>query len=301
MPSEPKKQHHVPRFYLEKFIDKDGYIHVYDFSGDAKHYKSKPENTGYVTGQYSTPNITKNKNNELEKIFSGIESVASIIHRKLLNCIPLVANEKLNYANFLATQYLRTPVMQRSCASVFGALLEKALKLEPENNIDMKIPQKIGLQGLQNIELIGTILYERYDWFIIKCAEQHFITSDNPAVLVPTKNQKNNYSKAGFLLKDVQLSFPLSPEKMLVLDHPHDGAHYKNLPSNMNIGVIDICKKDAKHYNKIRAKFADRALYSSKKDDGIRQLGVKHTQPGEVRFEVNGGASTPIEVSRHIK
>lgn len=37
-----KKQHYVPRFYLERFVDEQGGVHVYDFKQN-KFYKTTPE------------------------------------------------------------------------------------------------------------------------------------------------------------------------------------------------------------------------------------------------------------------
>ena len=37
-----KKQHYVPRFYLERFSDDKNFVHIYDFKQN-KYFKSKPE------------------------------------------------------------------------------------------------------------------------------------------------------------------------------------------------------------------------------------------------------------------
>ena len=84
-----KKQHYVPRFYLERFADGQGGVYVYDFKQN-KFYKSKPEDiccqnylyevewTGSerVYGKHMSPN-------HLENIFSRYENEFSKFLRKM--------------------------------------------------------------------------------------------------------------------------------------------------------------------------------------------------------------------------
>lgn len=84
-----KKQHYVPRFYLERFADDQCFVHVYDFK-QHKYYKKKPEdicrqNYLYEVEWSGLERAYKKYmlSNYLEKVFSCYEDEFSKFLRRM--------------------------------------------------------------------------------------------------------------------------------------------------------------------------------------------------------------------------
>lgn len=124
-----KKQHYVPRFYLERFADGQGSVYVYDFKQN-KFYKSKPEGiccqnclyevewTGSerVYGKYMSPN-------HLENIFSRYENEFSSFLRKMdrlchpgqnPNALICSTEDKNTLLRLVVNFFIRTPQMMEA-------------------------------------------------------------------------------------------------------------------------------------------------------------------------------------------
>ncbi len=78
-----KKQHVVPRFYLDNFSDENGMIWTYT-AGSGKAWSASPENTGVESNVYSVKEEDGEYNDELEHWLASVEDHASKVYHKLL-------------------------------------------------------------------------------------------------------------------------------------------------------------------------------------------------------------------------
>jgi len=73
--SVPKFQHYVPRFYLARFVDREGFLWVFD-KAERRTFKIKPENIAGENRFYDIPELEKSGADRhlMESQLSGIES-----------------------------------------------------------------------------------------------------------------------------------------------------------------------------------------------------------------------------------
>ncbi len=320
----PKKQHHVPRFYLEYFTDKNGDVWTYDNLQNTIR-SSIPKETANETNLYSGLNEKGEYDDSIEKLLEGIEDKAAAIYPKLLRNENIVGQERADFAVFIATLYTRSPTMMNSYAEATGYLAQhvynvamsdksyfessmnkfdkiKGVKTTQQERDDLRefvkdksrytiqVDKKRGLSALGIADSIAPIVFDM-TWFIFESADQHLITSDNPVVQVnPPADRHPFYGDGGFANKNSNISLPLSSEHLLGL------AWLKSRPNR----VRNVDKKQGRFFNTQRAYFADRYLYASKRDAGISVLGQKYKEPG-LRIKISGMAKlAPVEVKRNL-
>ena len=120
-----KKQHYIPQFYLRRFTDDAGYLHIYDFEKQ-RYIKSVPKEFGYEKYLYETRLSKPNKmgeqfllTNDIENIFAKYEGEFDSFLKKLdSKCTPnqrkgaliLHGQEKDILRRFIANLFFRNPV-----------------------------------------------------------------------------------------------------------------------------------------------------------------------------------------------
>lgn len=120
-----KKQHYIPRFYLKRFTDKDGFLHIFDTE---KHYyfRATPDSFGYENNLYETKMAIPNKlgekfllRNDIENTFARYEGEFDAFLKKLdrictpkqsKNALILHTDEKEILYRLIANFLLRNPV-----------------------------------------------------------------------------------------------------------------------------------------------------------------------------------------------
>lgn len=319
-----KRQHYIPRFYLEYFTDADGMVWTYDQKVNEVR-ASIPENTAVETNFYSIKNEDGEYNDVLEDWLAGVEGKAASLYPKLLKGEVLVGQEKADFAVFLSSLHVRSPAMIRANAELAGIMVQHAAdillkdrkqfeafmdkrdaetsKITPpqeresifefasnKENYFIAVDQKKGLQGMGAADRL-TDIFLQMNWLLIECQRQHLITSDSPVVQVtPPQDYHPIYGDGGFLNKRVHVTVPLTPSKMLEL-------HWRNdaIP-----GIHPADKQRGRLYNRQRAHFSERYLYASQRDAGIHALGQKNAKPG-LQIESSGSDRlAPIKVKRRL-
>lgn len=120
-----KRQHYIPQFYLKRFTDEEGYLHVYDME-NKKYFHTAPINFGCENNLYETPISTPNKlgeqfllRNDIENTFARYEGeFASFLKRLDHICTPnqnpnaLILNkeEKEILYRLISNILLRNPI-----------------------------------------------------------------------------------------------------------------------------------------------------------------------------------------------
>ena len=120
-----KKQHYIPRFYLKRFTDDEGYLYVYD-TDKKQFFRTVPEDFGYKRYLYETRLSKPNRNgedflltNHIEDIFAQYEGKFDLFLKKLDKiCTPnqrkhaliLKPDEKKLLLSFIANLVFRNPI-----------------------------------------------------------------------------------------------------------------------------------------------------------------------------------------------
>ncbi len=245
-----KKQHYVPRFYLERFVDEQGGVHVYDFKQN-KFYKTKPEgiccqNCLYevewngserVYGKYMLPN-------HLEDIFSRYENEFSRFLRKMdricrsdQNPDALICSteDKNILYRLVVNFFIRTPQVMDALSvneipkeleevEWIGALHE-ALDLMGMGGWDSIVKMAVK-KAYMTEEYGGGPVYDlineigNLNFTFYRAQEGCFITSDQPVFIGVDKH---------ILTGDKQcLYFALSPKVIVLFGDYEESKHKKN-------------------------------------------------------------------------
>jgi hypothetical protein len=323
--NRPKRQHFVPRFYLEGFADKDNFVWTYDKqTGQGR--PATPENTAVETNFYSFEAPSGEYDDTIENALADIEGKAKWCLPKLLRGERLSGEQRMDFSVFVATLYLRSPAMVNAMALMTGELAQVASEIahssdEPferifdaidaelgntstpqdrermkaifskKSNFVMNVDKRIGLRTLASAEQIAQLFYNM-SWLIIEPRDTLLITSDNPVVRVcPPEDSRSPYGDGGFLNKRVFVTLPLLPRRMLEMCW--NGGDRE--------GILSVPKDRGKPYNRQRAGFSERYLYSSRQDAGIGALAAKHRAPG-LRVDIGHPSERfPIELKRKLR
>jgi len=311
MVSSKKRHHHIPRFYLQRFAslrDRDE-ISTYDQqSGEA--WSSTVENTAVEKHLYSVRMPDGKRNTELEDLLAKIEGVAAPLLDKLLRDYQLDGEDRARFASFVAMMYVRTNAYRRGFAELQGQGLQSIMyanaaherafhssvkryekdvrllteeekcqlrddMLDPSRFI-LSIPREATLLALGTHDQLVPVIHEM-TWTLLDCPKNRsLITSDNPVVMWLPPQHHDPGRGAGFLHPKIEVTIPLSPNVCWF-------GHWRKPARN----ALQVSTEQTKELNRLRAIFAERYLYGSRFDEGIRRLAVKYRGMRQ-RVQVSG-------------
>lgn len=244
-----KKKHHIiPKCYLENFADDEGFVWILDTKDNI--FKTKPVNTLLENHFYAITLKNGEKSLIVEDTLANIEgSYISIFQDKIEKNIFLTDEEKAKVAIFIAALFLRTKPYREGLRGMFEQLKnvmfewkkqfetmtdqqKKTLAAIPSSNSGGSISAKDVDEYLTNlneyhsastIEQLPSIAQIIFNmkWSIQIDKNSNFVTSDNPVVLLrPSSIKKYGPnaigSRPGLLFKDVELTLPLSKDRLLL-------------------------------------------------------------------------------------
>lgn len=285
----PKRQHFIPRMHLQHFAGPEpkGHVWTYDAqTGQARH--TIPEETGLESHFYSVESDDGTMDTRIEAMLSEAETRAAPVYGLLLKGeTPGETQDRMNFAEFLALMYLRTPTMRRMNAEMIGrhmqimchaygiddrafdAMLQRTGEatrrppLTPEQKerlrrdfIDpsgykFQISRERTLEVLGASEQLAPLLFQM-TWSIIAPRRGFFVTSDNPLIRdVDPATRHPIYGDHGFLNKTAQVLMPLSPDRLLFMSWNKDFSGKAVCEPNQVDGV-----------NRALAEKSDRYLYA---------------------------------------
>lgn len=326
MASRAKQQHFVPRFYLEYFASgtDERVIWTYDKVA-GKSWAAQPESTATQENFYSIKKSDGTYFDEIEKWLSGIEYAAAGLYPKVLRGERLLGQERADFSTFLGSFYARSPALINAMAELQGAVLQHQSNvilaseerfgryldryqadtgdlvpdderrelydfLNDKEGYTVHIDRRVALNVLSISDQLAKLFFEM-QWIVVEVSDQHLVTSDSPVVrITPPKDHHPIYGDGAFLNPNTYVTLPLSPTRCLEV--AHKGVD--------RAGVFPAKKDRGRLYNRQRAGFCDRFLYSSQRDAGIAKLGEKHAGPG-LRLKVDGGGElAKVEVKRKL-
>lgn len=254
------KAHIIPQSYLKGFVDPETpegwepYLHLYDFSIGTWSRRA-PAKALRETDYYALPGKEGKEKDALDHGPMGaIEGRAAAIARdKIARELPLTAEEKRDYAEFLALMIGRVPAhrerMDRIITDIATLPTRLAVKYNPElyqrmaedyerktgqkaptaaewamldeGKITIRASQGEQLQGMAGVLDLAPIAISQMRWlFYHAIPPTWFITSDNPVSLrVPDHPEWG----IGLARKDIQLTFPVTRSIGLAATWAQDG------------------------------------------------------------------------------
>jgi hypothetical protein len=313
--SRTKKQHFIPRFYLEHFADGNGKLWTHDPVHDNLHY-STPENTGFETNIYTPEGEDGTRMDIVEETLSKVESSAAQLLPDLLAFKKLGDSDKAEFAMFLATMFARSPAQLRQFAAHQGKVAHWLGRVEVEHELRRKeelgtlskddeqtrliltqkdiyeihVDRRVGLVSFQQCEVLANLM-KKMTWTFEVSENQELLTSDNSVFWVNGGGPIPVNGPYGFGLGHPQavIPFPLNPGIILRLDWQPGLGWTKHR----------LFKSRAKLSNQYQAKHKNRFLYFRTRDEGFRKLGMKYAEPVQ---QLDSGVDGPdVNVVRTLK
>ncbi|MDE6026283.1 MAG: DUF4238 domain-containing protein [Lachnospiraceae bacterium] len=268
------KEHYVPQFYLNKFTDDNGLLHIYDLK-QKKFYTQKPKNICYKKNLYETEWQDANPKlgkyvlaNKIENEFCRFESEFAILLQKIIdictsaqnpNAMILYGKEKEVLFRFVVNLMVRNPLFMESLAL---SEIPEEIKNSDEMSLFRADMCKMGLGGADSIylaaqkevmftdEIEGSFPYE-YAKYLKKISftffyslNSDFITSDMPVLL-------GNDCMISDEIK-TYLYLALSPKIAILFGNYNLPQIRKNKMIKIESEIVDLFNiKILKHHNNI--------------------------------------------------
>ena len=248
-----KKHHCVPRFYLKRFSKNGKSIGLYNFSTELKVAAANLYNQCCKDYFYGKEKIVENA-------LGDIEGQTSILFSMIdeIGCLPPPGSpEHLSMILYILTQYGRTKysadALDEMHDEMFKHIWREKIESELEGvNLDdftigiKDVSQFVLGMTAQNYPLLLDLGYK----LLVNRTDVEFVTSDHPVIMY---NQLLSFRKigsnTGIATKGLQIFFPISPEKVIVL---YDSDVYR-VGSDRKI-VIEIEEhKDIYNINTLQA------------------------------------------------
>jgi len=292
------RNHYLPQFYLKFFLKNDSSVFWVYYKGKNEPIPQTPINTGIEKNLYNIKMEDGTIDDSIERnVLSPLEGEASSIIENLVKNKSQIKDEDIpilaSFLSFMATRIPRQIEMIREMGTVFAECIQSDLAKNPKEieNIlkELKASKKID-KNLTTVEaqkilseapdkfnismnkkaatgmsLISTfdIFYEliHMNWCLYRSPSNiHFITSDCPLVSFVLDDKGNALFRAGIKLQNVQITFPISPEKCLYLDRKNKKRYRA------------VNKKVVKEINKRSAWTSERFLISHIRMKSVQKL-----------------------------
>jgi hypothetical protein len=303
--SGPKRQHFLPKFYLEGFT-RDGNLAVYDRESDDVRVQT-PVNTGVIGHFYTMKDEEGRKRYELEAFLSEWEGKASVIMTKLSNSENISVEERVNLSIFIALAAFRTPEHVQSIMAVnsgfVGAMalemfgnVERAKEQmrrtpfapETEEDLDreardlvafaqggryeIKTEHKWAVEMAIRTAFAVAPTFADRDWLILHRPDhkRSFVATDSPVLLTTVAPREPSMFGVGFGNADALIIFPLDQTCALAMFGDRGGlAHIASTDERMrhiNLAIADRCQRFVIGRDRsIVRSLADRLSLGSKK------------------------------------
>ena len=263
--STPKKHHFVPKWYLKRFSDPSGFLHVLD-RNNGLYRKQKPEKVmsigNYYRQDWAPPGIDPNI---LEKRLGALiePNAQKALDKLLQGGRGLTDDDTAAIVVYLEFQHIRVPRQARSAMPLAINTIFTNSPPELQAMIargEVKITLRDSIRFLFMRCLTGQLVQwlSNMDWEVLESPDRtSFITTDSPVsfynVAFPPPTQ------AGIGLAGTMVFFPLNSKYLLVLRHPEYNGSNRVSPSQrlpvpeINDGGIHITYNYQSSYEEVVA------------------------------------------------
>ena len=283
------------------------------------------ENVSIENNFYSFERRDGTWDNILDDWITKVEGKATPVYMKLLDSkIPPYSQDKYDFAQYLALAYVRTRTMRRMSAETIGQMMQvqhyahaenpkafeagvaryekdmgKLLTSEAKESLrntlldpsrfTLILPKELGFGSFRVLDDL-TDIFVRTHWSLVDTGSGFYITSDNPVLrMIPGPLPRRDW---GFRHKTMEVTFPLSPRRMLLLTH-------EKPPANHWIAS----KETVREQNEGRALACEHELYCHLEHKHIARLSAQFKDKRSNRkvFAYGPSAFAPIKVRRRRK
>jgi len=273
--SKLKRQHYVPQFYLERFARR-GRLCIFD-KADGRIFVSTTKNVACSNYFYDVPDDVLKPMEDaqrFEKALSQLEGTCAAIFKRLLDSStdersPLSEADKRSLAYYITVQIVRTQRFK----SEYLDFASKTVNLF-EKLAQQKIPgYKRALKYNESRQFAGYLEFLlgsrdniidqlcEHIW-IVWCHEGKavFLTSDNPVAMYDPESSPL-LSANRILGDDIEICFPLSPSRLLVL-LGRNGHKRHEKHDNSQIPASELL---VNRYNLLQIRESERYVFSCDK------------------------------------
>ncbi len=277
--SKVKKQHIVPRFYLENFTNSKGKISAFDIQ-DQQSFTTTVENVAHKRFFYDYEPLDKLAGQQLiEKTFAQFEGESANLLRNMIGQLDKgslsnhTPEQRVELAEYIIIQQTRTVenriISEQMAAELERQLLGKGASKEfidskglRASEHDSKLQQLYALLDPEMEQRIRE-LCDRYWVYWHNTTKHNFYTSDHPVVGHIHKDRN---------LSAYELYFPLTPKfavSILLKNHFKDLAILDNQ-------VIEIDDPErVKFYNSLILSKCNRQIFNSENDFRLAKKIIK--------------------------
>ena len=280
--SKVKKQHFVPRFYLENFTDSKGNIHAFDII-TCQSFATATDNIAHEKYFYDYNPLDEfvGIDQTVEKALAKFEAESAKTLRKLIiglkanNIVEFSTVDYMQLADYIITQQKRTPENRikgnQLAIETERRLRSKGASVEFINEFgfaaDEYDPQFQQIYGLLNSGVLGDIedMCNRYWIFWSNMTKHNFYTSDHPVVgHLHTDKDWQGY----------EIYFPITPRYSVSILIKSQFQH-KALNHQKIVRLED--SEHVKFYNSLVLTQCNRQIYSAENDFRLAKKIIKET------------------------
>lgn len=298
-----RKQHIIPKKHLKHFAGHDPKGHVWTYDATADEPRSAtPANTAVETHFYSIQMEDGTMDPTMDNFVTNVEGKAAPIYEDVIDGrIPEDGLAKANFSAYLVLMYFRTTAVRRFMAELYGqhlqlqayatAMHEGSFKnyiekkekktgreipkvekelirhamLNPGEYFKLNVPkEKTLIAILEGYRFLIPILV-RMKWSVGEAEQGYLITSDNPVMRrIKSDTHHPLYGDHGFFNRTAQVTFPLSPKRLLVLTWEDSSSQ-----------IFPIGQEYINDQNQARAAHSDRYLYAHMQDRNLMEMALR--------------------------
>ena len=265
----PKRQHYLPRFYLEGFADDEGLVAVYDQKENVVRLQ-QPVNTAVIGHFYTMEDEQGRQRFEVEEMLSKIEGLAKPIIAKLSAQKSITQQEREDFSMFVALAGMRTPARVDNAQKMMGdamrqvnkVLFSSAVQVKKQmlqnadcrdlgdeaidkhakdvadfvqaGKYEIETNEKWALQTSIKTAMEMLPIFAQRDWIVEHSAspKKSFVTVDAPVLLerIGPPPDSSIYSGLGFASSNALVAFPLSASAVLLMHG--QGSSLNHLPAD---------------------------------------------------------------------
>lgn len=268
MPTDPLRQHWVPRTYLRAFraapTSADQIFARDLYSG--QEFRTSLANVAVMRDFYTLNIESETPSYAVESALGELESAFSPLISRITGEEELIftETERETFARFLAALHMRTRqgfAVIRSYRDEVASQLETSLPLahaEHLAGLERNALREFFVRALVSIipGIADALL--RLTWRLVRAVDRHFITSENPLIVHHMTQERWGLGTPG-----VHVQLPLTPRLLLQM------AHEAVISGE---GTFDVPAEGVRGLNGLTLVAAEQYLFSSESFDTLRSL-----------------------------
>jgi len=313
-PSDPKRHHHVPQFYLKRFAQKDGPAHriaTVPLDTPDRARVGSVADTAVISEFYTVVNEDDADSLVVERLLARVEAESKAPLERLAAGVlfPPQPLDRHQLSLFFALQWARGPHIRRAMEAAADIATKMQMSVvATEESVRRQLKERDGADpsreevaavldwirderrwesALPQNEFVAMMLdhaltvapklFQRY-WTVVRYPEDGLVICDAPLALYVHPENREPFRGVGIGTAD-EVNVPLDRRTLLVMHH--DGA--------IGNRVIDAPGQDVDDCNQLLVSGARQEVYAHP-DDVWRLRRVELPDPEAPLFQLHGGA-----------